>query len=803
MRAERSDTLLWNGIVAVAYLATGVLSLRLADLHPSVTLVWVPSGVATAALYLGGRRLVPGVALGAFLVSASGEAPLAFWVVTAVGNPLGAIAAAFLLKHVLTIRPQLDRVRDVLAFVLAGAVVPTTLSAACGTGGMVLLGMAPTRDAAGIFERWWLGDAVGVVAVGALILTWASHSTRFRATQLAEMVAIFALAALCFGVATDPARSPSTSALFGAALVPLALWMTFRYGPRGATAATCAAGAAILYGVATQSGVFATTTPEGAVFLAWAYVSMTAVSLLLLAATVAEADRRAVDVHRALDAVERSISINAELAALVDSSNDLVFATDLDTTIRSWNPAAERTTGYAAEEIVGRSVAELIPPEENAVVGSVLESVLAGERVDALDVVGVRKDGSTFQAQISVGPILDDAGNVVGASNVARDVTDHVRLKERLAQAEKLEAVGTLAGGIAHDFNNLLWVILGNTERAVMKLPDTEENRPTRNVLQDVVAAAVRAKELVERILSFTRAQPRESQIVSLREIVEESLPLVLPTMPPGIELHVDLAGTDDGVLADPGQLRQVVTNLCGNAITALGESGELHVAVRPIEVEKTATEDVPPGFYVLLEVRDTGRGMDAATRKRIFEPFFTTKHPGGGTGLGLATVHRIVASRGGVIRVDSAEDAGSTFRVFLPRADVSAVRVDGAASESAAGGGESLLVVDDEEHVLATLGGLLSDLGYDVTECREPEQAVALIEAEPERFQLLITDQAMPGLTGRQLIERAREHAPDIPAILVSGFGPAAAEVAGFRCLQKPVHVDELARTIRAILPS
>lgn len=803
MPTGRSEVLLWNGIVAAAYVATGVLSLRLADLHPSVTLVWVPSGVATAALFLGGRRLVPGVALGAFLVSATSGAPFAFWVVTAVGNPLGAMAAAFLLKHVLAIRPQLDRVRDVLAFLLAGAIAPTTLSAACGTGGMVLLGMASPGDAAEIFERWWLGDAVGVAVVGALLLTWVSHGTRFRATQLAEMVAIFALAAFCFAEATAPSRPPSTSALFGAALVPLALWTTFRYGPRGATASTCAAGAMILYGVATRAGVFATTTPEGAVFIGWAYLSMTAVSSLLLAATVAEAERRALDVRRALDAVERSISINAELAALVDSSTDLVFATGLDTTIKSWNPAAERTTGYAAEEILGRSVAELIPPEENEIVGSVLERVLAGERVDALDVVGVRKDGSTFQAQISVGPILDDAGNVVGASNIARDVTDQERLKERLAQAEKLEAVGTLAGGIAHDFNNLLWVILGNTERAVMKLPDTEENQPARTVLQDVVAAAVRAKELVERILAFTRAQPRESEVVSLREIVEESLPLVRPMMPPGIELHVDLAGTDDGVLADPGQLRQVVTNLCGNAITALGESGDLHIAVRPIEIEEPATEDVPPGFYVLLEVRDTGCGMDPATRKRIFEPFFTTKHPGGGTGLGLATVHRIVASRGGVIRVDSAEGEGTTFRVFLPRANVAAVRADETASELAAGGGESLLVVDDEEHVLATLGGLLSDLGYDVTQCREPEQAVALIEAEPQRFQLVITDQAMPGLTGRQLIERAREHAPELPAILVSGFGPAAAEVAGFRCLQKPVHVDELARTIRAALAS
>lgn len=789
--------------MAAAYAATGILGLQLAALHPSVTLVWAPSGIAIAAVLLGGLRLVPGIALGAYIVNATTSAPPAFWIVTALGNPAGAIVGAYALQRV-GFRPQLDRVRDVLALATVGALGGTAVSAAIGTLGMVQIGMAAPADAPSIFLEWWLGDGMGVLVIGALILTWGNGSPRFDRRREIEAVAAFAVATSAIAVVTRPDVHVASSTLVSAATVPLSLWTAFRFGPRGASFSSLMVSIAVLYGVSTGSSIFAHTSLATGLFIAWAYLTMATLALLVLSATVAQRDKTAADLGAVLGEVRRAGAANDELAAVVRSSNDIILSTGLDEIVRSWNGAAERAFGYSADEMIGQHVGKLQPLGHESVVAAVRDKVLRGETIESLEVSGYRKDGTLFDGEASFAPIRNAEGEIVGISCIGRDVSEARRLKERLHQAEKLEAVGTLAGGIAHDFNNLLWVILGNTERALLRLPKGGESDAIRGMMRDVVGATMRAKELVESILTFTRSQPRESELVSLGDLVRESIQTLRPTIAETIDVRTQVSEDGDTVLADASQLRQVLMNLFGNASAAIGDGpGSVEIQVGPLDVEDDDATGVPPGAYVVLSVRDTGCGMDEETQKRIFEPFFTTKNPSGGTGLGLAMVHRIVTSRGGLIRVSSAPGEGSIFRVFLPRADGVAVRSGGDAPVIRGGAGEPILVVDDEENVLTTLGGLLTELGYDVTTCHEPEAAIRLVKEEPSRFRLLITDQAMPGVTGSELIERVHEHAPGLPAILVSGFGPSLGASGVHTYLQKPVELAELARTVHGALHS
>jgi signal transduction histidine kinase/ActR/RegA family two-component response regulator len=383
-------------------------------------------------------------------------------------------------------------------------------------------------------------------------------------------------------------------------------------------------------------------------------------------------------------------------------------------------------------------------------------------------------------------------------------------LQEQLQQAQKMEAIGTLAGGIAHDFNNILTAILGYAELASLDLPGdskAEEN------LQQSIRAGHRAKALVQQILAFSRQGKEERKPLNIKPIIKENLKFLRASLPATIEIRQDMGDDLATIVADPTQVQQVLMNLCTNAAHAMGENGGvLQVSLNNCRVEEgtsAAVAGVEPGPYLRLRVTDTGHGMPPEILKRIFDPYFTTKEVGKGTGLGLAVVHGIVKSYRGGITVSSEVGRGSTFDVYFPRVEIpKEVAAAGAQESLPSGGHERILLVDDEHAVAEIIQGMLNILGYRTSARTSSIEALELFRAKPDQFDLVITDMTMPNMTGDKLTGKLLEIRPDIPIILCTGYSEyitkEKGESIGIReLLLKPLAMKELAQAVRRVLDS
>jgi signal transduction histidine kinase/CheY-like chemotaxis protein len=377
----------------------------------------------------------------------------------------------------------------------------------------------------------------------------------------------------------------------------------------------------------------------------------------------------------------------------------------------------------------------------------------------------------------------------------------------RLRQSQKMEAVGVLAGGIAHDFNNILFPIIGFAEMIAEDVPPESESH---TFIQEVLHAAIRARDLVKQILSFSRQNEIVSEPVILSSIVKEALKLMRASIPSTIEIRQNIDNNCGQVLSDPTQIYQVVMNLCTNAYQAMEEKGNLmEVSLQQADLPEELLLGNPPWSegYILLRVKDTGCGMDEKTVERIFEPYFTTKFPGKGTGLGLALVYGIVSGAGGYIRVISDLGIGTTFDVYFPRMPSITRNMAGTELyESFQMGHERILMVDDEPQITRMVYVNLQRLGYRVTEVNDSGKALTLFADDPHAFDLVITDLTMPGLTGDNLAQKILQIRPDMPVIMCSGFQdkitPEIIRNLGIkRVMLKPVARHYLARTIRETL--
>jgi len=420
-----------------------------------------------------------------------------------------------------------------------------------------------------------------------------------------------------------------------------------------------------------------------------------------------------------------------------------------------------------------------------------------------------RPDAGNGEVWVSTSgePLFDESGTFLGYRGVGRDISERKRadqerrrLEAQLRQMHKMEALGTLAGGIAHDFNNLLAAIFGNVERARQ---DAGPQSPVQLSLDEIAAAAERARDLVRQILTFSRRQPLERRVVSLRDVVQDAVKLLRAGLPSGVELVASLAPDTPNVIADRAQLHQVLMNLGANAWQAMaGRQGRIEIALVGVTVEAKGGE-LPPGSYACLSVSDNGMGMDATTRERIFDPFFTTKPAGEGTGLGLAVVDGIVKGHGGLIKVETEAGRGSTFHLYFPAA-VGAVESGAAPSPSAprASNGQTILFLDDEKVLVLIAKAMLERLGYRVHGHTIAEQALAAFKTDPAGIDLLVTDFNMPGASGLDVAREMRRLRPDLPVALASGFVTdelrAQALALGIReVIYKPHTVAELAAAV------
>ncbi len=527
----------------------------------------------------------------------------------------------------------------------------------------------------------------------------------------------------------------------------------------------------------------------------------------------AEVSALAADFNHLISAASRELEVTSRLAAIVESSGDAIISKTLDGVITSWNTGAQRMYGYTADEVVGRNVSILVPPDRAGELAAILQSVRRGERVEHFETKRLRKDQHILDVSVSVSPIRDANGAVTGASTVARDVTERNRaeaqrraLEDRSHQSERLESLGQLAGGIAHDFNNLLAVIMNY---AGFVAEETTDRPAALADVEQIQAAAQRAARLTQQLLIFSRRETIEPEALELNAVVADVHNLLSRSIGAHIQLHIEPASSLPVIEADRGQIEQVLLNLAINARDAMPDGGILTIETSLAELDEGYVNlhpDVNPGRYVELTVRDTGTGMSSEVVAHVFEPFFTTKPAGQGTGLGLSTVYGIVTQAGGSMSVYSEEGIGTTFRLYFPAtgAPATAIPTGAAPSSKVTGNGETILVVDDDPSVLEVTSRVLRQSGYATLEALTFEEALTLAAAKD--VQLLLTDSVMPHMSGRTLAERVAELKPGLPVLYMSGYSegvlnPQHALDDGVTRIQKPFSSRTLLDTVRAAL--
>ena len=496
------------------------------------------------------------------------------------------------------------------------------------------------------------------------------------------------------------------------------------------------------------------------------------------------------------------------LAAAVENTRETVIILDPDFRIRYVNPALLHLTGYPAEGLLGQDIALLWSDwESDACYESIRLSLSRAEPWS--DVCPIRRsDGKVLPTRTSVAPIRDEAGNVLYYAILSYDISEQQALEAQLRQSQKMEALGTLAGGVAHDFNNILAAIIGFTELTQDHL--VEGDRDVGHYLERIRSAGLRGRDLVRQLLTFSRKTEQEKEPLQLSSIVNETVKLLRPSLPTTVSIRVNVKSESGLILAELGQIQQVLMNLGGNAADAMREKGGV-LGIELSDFSKASSDGNPhgmqPGLYMKLVVSDTGSGIAPDIMDRIFDPFFTTKKLGEGSGLGLSIVHGIVKQSHGHITVASEPGKGSTFTVYFPKITrLAQLELRSPEQETIPTGHERILFVDDEEALVEMGTELLTGLGYKVVSRTSSAHALALLHQEPSRFDLVITDQTMPGMTGIELAREVLAIRPELPIILCTGFSylvnaesAKAAGIKGFA--MKPLTKREIAKTIRYVL--
>ncbi|MBF0127622.1 MAG: PAS domain S-box protein, partial [Magnetococcales bacterium] len=496
---------------------------------------------------------------------------------------------------------------------------------------------------------------------------------------------------------------------------------------------------------------------------------------------------------------------NRRLASAVEQTDDMVLVSDTSGLVQYVNQAFCRVSGYAPQEMIGQRTDLLGSGLFTSDPVRTMWDTLAAGNTWKGRFNSRKKDGSLFEVESSISPVKSPEGSVKHYVAVYRDITRQVQMERQLRQAQKMEAIGTLAGGIAHDFNNLLGIILGYTELVLEKLPENDQKHQD---LQDVFQAGKRARDLVAQLLAFSRLTEGERKPIQVTPILKETIKFMRASLPTTIEIKLHIQDPEVTIQGDPTQLHQVIMNLCTNAALAMEENGGvLSVTLDGalLDLDDVIGLEISPGHYVVLGVRDTGVGIHPDLRGRLFDPFFTTREIGKGTGLGLSVVHGIVSEASGAVRVTSEMGRGSLFTVYWPMIREREPPLEKHALLARAATGYRVLFIDDEVGI-ARLGKMqLETLGYQVECFTNAHQGWARFQENPDRFDVIVTDQTMPGLTGIELLTRVRAMNARLPAILCSGkkdpVTPEQLQALGIReVLRKPILMEDMARVLHGI---
>jgi PAS domain S-box-containing protein len=520
----------------------------------------------------------------------------------------------------------------------------------------------------------------------------------------------------------------------------------------------------------------------------------------------------AVDVTDRTLAEEALRDSEAKFRSVADSAIDAVIATDAQRRIISWNKGAQKIFGYAEADILGASLTRLFVDAEQ------IQKLVDRDNAsfydphnDLIELVGVRKEGEEFPLEMSVGTWQTGENHFY--SVILRDTTERKRAEEalrqsdaQLRQAQKMEAIGTLAGGVAHEFNNLLQAIQGYTHYAIEGLSDDDERRQD---LVQVLKASERATTLTRHLLGFSRREVLQLTDLDPNAQVQDLVKMLRPLIGENIEIELNLAENVGKVHADVGHLQQLLMNLCVNARDAMPQGGMLLIKTENLiltENDEDLCRDLELGRYLVLSVADTGCGISPQHKERIFEPFFTTKGIGKGTGLGLPMVYGVVRQHQGTIRVDSEVGMGTTFRIYLPTIDHLVKQDESESRQQTLGGHETILVAEDDPMVRDVAVRILNRAGYQTITAVDGQHALDLFEENREDIALAVLDVVMPRLGGREVYQKIKASKPEMQVVFCSGYDPAMAGLdctmeKSLRIVQKPFDAEKLLTIIRDAL--
>lgn len=507
----------------------------------------------------------------------------------------------------------------------------------------------------------------------------------------------------------------------------------------------------------------------------------------------AEASRRRTEEH------------NRQLAILVDSSDDAIVSRTLDDVILTWNRGAVKIYGYAEAEMVGRPMSLLVPTDRQEEIEAIDGQLRRGESVPPFETVRRRKDGHEIEVAITVSPIRDAGGRVIGAVSVARDITEQKHLAAQFLRAQRLDSVGKLAGGIAHDLNNILSPIMMGVPLLRMDVADPK----AQSILDTMEASVRRGAQIIRHILVFSRGEELAQGPIQSRHLVREIAEMLEQTLPKSITVQGSFPRDLWLIKADATQMHQVFLNLCVNARDAMPHGGVLTLSGENVELGAAAglPPEAKPGRYVVWTVSDTGTGIAPEHLSRIFEPFFTTKELDKGTGLGLSTVRDIVRGHGGFVQVTSQPGEGTRFRVYLPATEGAEATSRSTHPVLPTGHGELVLLVDDEFSVRQMMEQVLRTHDYRVITADSGATALAVYRSHAEEIAILVTDLLMPGMSGAELIHQLRSRSPGLKVIAISGLmdrtasGASQMDILADGFLHKPFSAEELVLLMATVL--
>jgi two-component system cell cycle sensor histidine kinase/response regulator CckA len=516
------------------------------------------------------------------------------------------------------------------------------------------------------------------------------------------------------------------------------------------------------------------------------------------------------DVTERKQAIEALRDSEEKYRTVLEANPDPVVVYDIEGKVVYFNPAFSRVFGWSLGERLGKKMDYFVPADNWPETKMMIDRVLAGESFSGIETHRYTRDGNIIPVSISGAVLRDMDANPVGSVINLRDISAQKNLERQLQQAQKMEAVGTLAGGIAHDFNNLLQAIQGYTELLLMR---KEEGESGWRELQEVIRAAKRGAELTQQLLTFSRKVESKRKPLDLNQGVGDLRQLLERTIPKMIDVEFKLAAGLKVVNADSAQLKQVLMNLAVNAKDAMVEGGSLIIETKNVTLDREFCRryaEIKPGDYVLFSISDTGHGMDKETLEHIFDPFYTTKEVGKGTGLGLAIVYGIIKNHEGYIMCHSRPEQGTTFKIYLPAMDADIPEVvvvePSEAKAVTAGGNETILLVDDEEFIRELGVDVLGQAGYTVLTANNGEEALELYRRKQGQIDLVVLDLIMPGMGGTRCLRKLLEIDPQAQVVIASGYSPdgptkGTLEAGAKGFLSKPYDTRELLRLVRKIL--